>query len=420
MRMKRREFLAVGIMSLRAAASARSKQSAAGNRIASISMAPVECRFHKFVAMNSYDTAPKGHTYMNTLVRIRTADGAEGVGVMGYESPDAAFQQALRTLLGVDPLSLYEFKEGRITGRAAAHASALKAYRHLDGPLFDLIGKLLRKPAWQLLGTAVRDRVEVYDGTLYFADVWFPRLGTRAVVEEAEEALKKGYRGLKLKIGRGSKWMDWEAGVARDIEVTLAVRRAAGPGIKIQVDGNNGYRDHDEDVWRYLNETAAANVYWIEEMFPESIPRYTALKDRMEKAGFKTLIAEGETQREIAALEPYLKPRRLFDVVQLDIRTAGFLDNLALAQTAEAASAVSVPHNWGSHVGGLMSLHLSKAVLAAVAAEDDRSRCDVVQAEGYEFQKGLIAVGEAPGLGLRVDDKIYEMKCKKTEVRLGL
>ncbi|MGH9632360.1 MAG: hypothetical protein ACRD7E_28985, partial [Bryobacteraceae bacterium] len=55
----------------------------APDAIRSITLAPVECRFHKFVAMNSYDVAPKGHTYSNTLVRIRTGDGAEGLGVMG-------------------------------------------------------------------------------------------------------------------------------------------------------------------------------------------------------------------------------------------------------------------------------------------------------------------------------------------------
>jgi hypothetical protein len=92
---RRREFLAAGAVSLQAA----------GDRIRSIAAAPVECRFHKFIAMNSYDPAPKGQTLTNTLVRIRTGDGAEGVGEIGYTAPDTAFQQALRTLIGADPLT---------------------------------------------------------------------------------------------------------------------------------------------------------------------------------------------------------------------------------------------------------------------------------------------------------------------------
>jgi L-alanine-DL-glutamate epimerase-like enolase superfamily enzyme len=169
--MNRRAFLAL------TAASAASGAAAA--KIRRITLAPIECRFHKFVAMNSYDKVPKGHTYSNTLVRIQTDQGVEGVGVMGYPTPDPQFHQALKTLIGADPHSLYEMKDGRITGRASAFSGVLSSYRHLDGPLFDLIGKLTSKPAWQLIGPSIRDRVEVYDGTLYFSDVWFSDRGAR-------------------------------------------------------------------------------------------------------------------------------------------------------------------------------------------------------------------------------------------------
>lgn len=410
--MNRRRFVATA----GGAVLGRALQAAAQNPIRSITLAPIECRFHKFVAMNAYDTVPKGHTYKNTLVRVKTAEGVEGIGVMGYPEPDADFRTAIQTLIGADPLSLYEMKDGRITGRAPTFAAVLQRYRHLDGPLFDLIGKLTNKPAWQLIGSSARDRVEVYDGTLYFSDVWFPRAGIRAVEEEVEEALKKGYRGVKLKMGRGSKWMEREAGTARDIAVTLAVRRAGGKDFKLLVDANNGYKDHHEHVWRYVSETAPANLHFMEEMFPENVAHYTALRDRMDKAGIKTLIAEGENEREIAAFLPYLKPRRLYDVVQMDIRTGGFVDNIALAKVAEEAGAVSIPHNWGAQIGGYMGLHLAKAVRAVAAAEDDRSVCDVIIADGYTFRDGSYSVPEKPGLSLQIDQKIYEMKCKRAEV----
>lgn len=406
--MKRRYFLG-------ALAAATAARAASSNTIRSIALAPVECRFHKFVAMNSYDVAPKGHTYSNTLVRIRTGDGAEGVGVMEYRTPDAVFLQAVRTLIGADPLALYERKEGRIVGRNPAYP-VLKQYRHLDGPLFDLIGKLTSKPAWQLIGPSVRERVEVYDGTLYFSDVWFPRIGVKAVAEEAEEAMKRGYRGVKLKMGRGSKWMEREAGTLRDIEVTNAVRRAVGKQVRVLVDANNGYRDHDEHLWRYISETSASNVGWFEEMFPENVEHYTRLRDRMEKAGIRTQIAEGENESEIDAFLPYLKPRRLYDVVQMDIRRGGFVDNAELARVAAEAGAQCVPHNWGSQVGGFMGLHLSRAVKSVPAAEDDRSSCDVIVADGYHFRDGYYTVPDTPGLSLSIDAKLYEMKCAKAEV----
>jgi L-alanine-DL-glutamate epimerase-like enolase superfamily enzyme len=262
----------------------------------------------------------------------------------------------------------------------------------------------------------VRDRVEVYDGTLYFSDVWFPRIGVKAVVEETEEAWKRGYRGVKLKMGRGSKWMEREAGTLRDIEVTNAVRRAVGKEMRVLVDANNGYRDHHEYLWRYISETAASDVGWFEEMFPENVEHYTTLRERLQKAGIRTQIAEGENESEVAAFLPYLKPKRLYDVVQMDIRRGGFVDNAELARVAAEAGAQCVPHNWGSQIGCFMGLHLARAVRNVPAAEDDRSSCDVVIAEGYRFRDGYYTVPDTPGLSLSIDMKLYDMKCAKAEV----
>jgi len=409
--MNRRYFLSA----LAASATAPRARSAAA-RIVRITLAGTEGRFHKFVAMNSYDKAPKGHTYPNTVVRIQTDQGVEGVGVTGYPAPDADFLAALTTLLGADPLELYRMDAGRITGRDARYAAVLTRYRHLDGPLFDLAGKLAGKPAWRLIGDAARDRVEGYDSTIYFSDIWFHDRGVRAVVEEAEEARRAGYRGIKLKLGRGSKWMEKAAGLKRDIEVVLAVRSAVGPDMRTMCDPNNGYRGDREGAWSLLSETASANLYWMEEIFPETVSDYNWLKDRLEKAGLKTRIADGESVDQPAEFAPYLKPRRLMDVLQSDIRRFGFLDSLAVARLAEPAGAVLIPHNWGAQTGTLMALHLAKAVKSVPFVEDDRSTVDVFAAEGYEFRDGMYTLPDKPGLSLRVDEAAYRLKCKASEV----
>src|SRR5882672_2970405 len=123
---------------LAAAAVIPRAREASTTTITRITLANTEGRFHKFVAMNSYDKAPKGHTYPNTLVRVQTTQGVEGVGVMGYAAPDADFHQALQSLIGADPLSLYRMDAGRIVGRNPKYEATLKKFRHLDGPLFDL------------------------------------------------------------------------------------------------------------------------------------------------------------------------------------------------------------------------------------------------------------------------------------------
>jgi L-alanine-DL-glutamate epimerase-like enolase superfamily enzyme len=407
--MNRREF----VLSLPALG--LSGSAASGTKITRITVAQIQGRFHKFVAMNSYDTAPKGHTYENLLVRIHTDRGVEGVGVM-LGAANADFQAGIRTLLGVDPMSLYEMKDGRIVGRMPAHSALLTKYFHVDGPLFDLIGKLTGKPCWQLIGEAVRDHVEVYDATLYFADVWFEDRGIRAVVEESEEAVRKGYIGLKFKVGRGWKWMEKEAGLKRDIEVLKVVRKAIGPAPKILADANNGYRDDFEGAWRFLEGTADVGLYWIEELFPEDVGAYERLREHMTKAGMKTLIADGENVGEPAAFLPYLKPKRLMDMLQMDIRRGGVLANIEVARMGAGAGALCVPHNWASQVGMFMGLHLAKAISNITAAEDDRSTFDTIVAEGYEFRNGHYSVPESPGLGIRVNEEVYRKKYGAGEI----
>jgi L-alanine-DL-glutamate epimerase-like enolase superfamily enzyme len=49
-------------------------------------------------------------------------------------------------------------------------------------------------------------------------------------------------------------------------------------------------------------------------------------------------------------------------------------------------------------------------------AEDDRSTCDVLVAEGYDFRDGMYTVPTKPGLSHRIDEAAYAMKCKANEV----
>lgn len=58
--------------------------------------------------------------------------------------------------------------------------------------------------------------------------------------------------------------------------------------------------------------------------------------------GVKTLTADGENLDYADQLEPYLRPRRLMDVLQLDARRSGFIMNAQAAQLGETAGAISI------------------------------------------------------------------------------
>lgn len=384
-------------------------------RITRIRISILQGRFHKLVAMNAYDTAPKGGTYTHPLIRIETDQGVEGIGAGTYRMNLEDYVPELQALIGKNPLDLYEMSRGKVVRPSSSFARLHARAQYLDGPLLDLIGKLTNKPLWALLGDSVRDGVDCYDGTLYFADVWRPERGTLAVTDEAEESARAGFRAIKLKLGRGSKWMERAAGDARDIDVIHAVRKAIGPGMLVMGDANNGYKGQFDGLWRMIEETRADNLHWIEQPFPERADGYSRLKDKLGEAKIGTLIADGEDFSHGEEFEPFLRPRRLMDVLQLDIRSGGLIANRNVAMNGEAVGAVTIPHNWASQIGHLMALHLAKAVKAVSWAEDDRSTCDVLLPAGYSLASGVQKPSNEPGLGLQIDVAVYERQCKPNE-----
>jgi L-alanine-DL-glutamate epimerase-like enolase superfamily enzyme len=154
----------------------------------------------------------------------------------------------------------------------------------------------------------------------------------------------------------------------------------------------------------------------MEEIFPETVEDYRRLKEKIASTGMKTLLAAGEHVRDVHVFEQYLKPQRLMDVLQMDIRQGGFLDNLEVARLAAASGGVAIQHNWASQIGSIMAMHLSKAVEAIPMAESDRSTSDVIQTDGFHFENGAMTIPAKAGLGIAVDEKAYELQCKGSEI----
>ena len=89
--------------------------------------------------------------------------------------------------------------------------------QEMDRAFHDLVGNILQKPVYELLGGRGPREVALYSGAIYLEDVMPPDKprGVRAVLDACQQDYEAGYRALKLKIGRGFKWMpgmrDWLA-----------------------------------------------------------------------------------------------------------------------------------------------------------------------------------------------------------------
>jgi len=192
----------------------------------------------------------------------------------------------------------------------------------LDRALHDLAGVILGVPVYEMLGGAKSTAVGVYSGAIYMDDITpaYAPGGVRVVVEHCRQDYDYGYRAFKLKIGRGHRWMEPEAGLARDIEVTRAVREQF-PECEILVDANNGY--DCGGFLRYFEAVADCRLYTIEEPFHENRDDLRRLRDAIEKHAPATTVTEGESNADVELLLR-LASEGLVQLLNLDIGGYGF------------------------------------------------------------------------------------------------
>ncbi|HEY2249399.1 MAG TPA: enolase C-terminal domain-like protein [Planctomycetaceae bacterium] len=331
-----------------------------------------------------------GDRATDRMVRLYTNAGVEGIGNCRAE------KDACAKLIGKDPFEFVRRDDRRVAGPLGAGTM----------PLWDLAAKLLKKPAWELMGGAGTEKVPVYDGSIYFADL-LPQYADRwrdRFKAEIDLGLADGHRAFKIKIGRGSKWMPRDAGDDRDVDVVTLIRRHAGPNVLLGVDANNGY--DLAGAKRFLQRAADVKLAFVEELFPETVEECLALKQFIKEQGGATLLADGETQHELEAFKPFIAARAI-DIYQGDMNHFGIDGILTEAAWAAEQKLRIAPHNWGSLGGYYQQLHVGRAIPNFYRAEHDPLSNAVLVSDGYSRKDGFATLPDVPGFGLAIDEKAF-------------
>jgi len=384
MNIPRRGFVELAGAALAAAVPAwgcRPRESS-GVRIVRVSRYYLEFPRWKHVGKNAR-LEDHGLSAKDSLVRIETDSGVEGWGQSRASEAEA------RRLLRRDPLSFYDVAQG-----------IRSPLQRNDAPLWDLVGKLLKQPAWRLLGAQGPEWVAAYDSSFYFSDLdpEFSNRGVARIVEEVEYSLAQGHRAFKLKVGRGFRWMEREAGLRRDIEVVRAVRQAVGPGVRLMADANDGY---DPATTRRFLEQVGETLFWIEEPFPERVAQDLELKAWIRGRGQHTLLADGESVGDPARYRPYIRSKAL-DVLQGNVLGFGLQRLRELSRLTAPAGISLAPNNWESFFGFYLEAILGRAVPNLLMAEQDPCSSDAVDVSGFELKDGHVRAPDTPGCGWTV------------------
>lgn len=335
-----------------------------------------------------------GDRASDRMVRIYTNSGLEGLGNCRAE------ERRLSRLLGKPLRAFYDPAK-----------PAMTALGNGTMPLWDLAGKALGKPAYELLGGQGSEPVKVYDGSIYFADL-LPENAAKPLdrfKEEIDMGLAIGHRTFKIKLGRGAKWMPRKDGDERDIAVLTTIREHGGPDLVLGVDANNGY--DLEGTKRLLDAVPDFNFAFMEEMFHEEVDKCLELKAFIQERGWKTLVADGETQSELSAFKPFIESRSI-DVLQGDMNHFGFEGILTEAAWARPEGIQVAPHNWGSLIGFYMQLHVGRAIPNFYLAEHDPLSTELLIADGYEIKDGTCSVPATPGFGLALDEEKFRSQAR--------
>ncbi len=167
--------------------------------------------------------------------------------------------------------------------------------------MWDAWAKTLEQPIWRLLGTHAR-RVP-----LYGSGGWLS-YSIEELLEEATGYVRRGFRGVKVKVGSP----DMEA----DLERLARVREAAGPAVNVMMDANQGLRYPAAAA--LARAAARYNIHWFEEPLPHTdFAGYEALRRTSGMA-----LAMGEREYDTLALRE-LAARNALDLWQPDIVRLG-------------------------------------------------------------------------------------------------
>ena len=343
-------------------------------------------------------------------IRVYTDQGLIGQG----EATDAASGGAAlvagfgRLLQGQDPLNVdLLFERLRTAGifagaQAGQYVAALSA---VEIALWDLSGKALGLPVYQLLGGKMRDRIRLYcDSQTNSPDD--PR-----AKEKLQQIRDLGFTAVKIDIDDYADPMRWDRvnWTASNAEVDNMVRKVAfmreslDQRVDLAADMHGRY-----DVGSAKRVAAALEPFrllWLEEPVPpENIDAM-----REVRASTRTPICCGENLYLRHGFREVLE-KRAADIIMPDIqKCGGLLEARKIADMAHTYYVPVAPHCVVSPIGTMASCHVCAAIPNFLVLEWHwLPRLDLwrnfVQ-EGEIIEKGFITMPDRPGLGVEMNEE---------------
>lgn len=351
------------------------------------------------------------------FVRITTDTGVVGIGQSGCWGYPSAVDQVVkafsRVLVGADPFRIEHhwhqmYRMGPFRGSILGGAVSA-----VDIALWDIKGKQLQVPVWELLGGRFRDRVRLH--------LLLEGAGPEDIAAHARRATADGFTAVKFDpLLAGYENASFDRLVTQAVDVTALIRETVGPDVDIII-----------ELHRKL--TALQALPLIEAfgpfrpLFVEDPIQIDSIQSQAEIARRLTMpIANGERLHSIWEFRELLEHGGA-QYVRPDLGLAGGLSHCRkIAAIAESYHAAVVTHNFAGPVSTAASIQLDVAIPNFVVQEFhavDETDTHSYARSSLRRDGGYILAPDVPGLGVEligetlapvnlVDDAIYKTRLR--------
>lgn len=334
------------------------------------------------------------------IVRITTNDGKEGVGQMSSFEPDITatvlHRQVASHVLGKDPARVDALADAVIDANMKFPWSYVcRALAGIDTAVWDLYGKIKGKPVYALLGGS-KNAFPVYGSSM------------RRDISPQDEAVRLaklrdtyGYKAFKVRLGTPTGH-DRDASPGRSDALIPAVRKAVGSEVKLLADGNSCYTPPRAiEIGRRLEDSG---YFWFEEPCPYWELEWTAEV----AAALKVFVAGGEQDNDLAQWRRMIRMNAV-DICQPDIcYNGGITRSWRVAQMAQEAGKLVVPHSSHHSLVTLFSLHFMAAIPNAgpfveYSIEPSANEGGALYAPQLQVKDGMVRIPDGPGWGVNIN-----------------
>lgn len=348
------------------------------------------------------------------FLKLETDNGIVGWGEPVLEGRASTVKTAVKELIenyliGKNPLDIEDhwnvmYRGGFYRGGGIM----MSALAGIDQALWDIKGKYLNQPVYELMGGKCRDKMKVYS--------WIGGDRPNDVAMAAKEKQDQGFQAIKMNATEELQFIDSYEKVDQVLERVDAIRKATGKYFGIAVDFHG--RVHKPMAKLLAKKLEPYDLMFIEE--PVLCENKESFRDIANSCSIP--LATGERLFSRWDFKEILNSGYI-DIIQPDLSHAGGITEVKkIAVMAEAYDVALAPHCPLGPIALASCLHVDATSYNAVIQEQSmgihyNQGKDVldylINKEVFEFKEGTVDILTGPGLGVDINEKLVRKLSKQ-------